>query len=136
LLEERRVQRMSYEEEKLKELKQNPNHKDPAARVKEYAEAVLRNGGPIEKGNRTFRDKIQKMKQEDFKHTAETFNNFPIGIHGRELPSFRNRPGGKEYWTSYTNFSPSPHYQSQIVMNEERKYWKANEAQKIKDTNN
>ena len=36
---------------KLKELRQSSVYKDPKTRVDEVAEAVIRLGGPIEKGN-------------------------------------------------------------------------------------
>lgn len=81
---------MSYEEEKLKEVKQSLNYKDPKTWVDEVAEAVIWLGGPIQKGNRTFWDKIKEMKDSDFNHLATTFVWYPIGIHGVELPSFWN----------------------------------------------
>lgn len=71
----------------------------PKQRVDEVKDAVVRLGGPIEKGNRTFRDKVKELKDSDFQHLTTTFVRFPIGIHGVELPSFRNLPGPqKEYW--------------------------------------
>lgn len=98
---------MSYEEVKLKELRQSSVYKDPKTWVDEVAEAVIRLGGPIEKGNWTFWDKIKEIKDSDFNHLSTTFVRYPIGIHGVELPSFRNE-GKKEYWKTQANYSPDP----------------------------
>lgn len=76
------------------------------------------------------------MKKEMVDNMTNKYGNVTVGIHGSELPKFKEvqLSTGKEWWKNAKSFTASPKNRSLVKMNQERKWWAKNDIMKIADT--
>ncbi|CAG9331101.1 unnamed protein product [Blepharisma stoltei] len=70
--------------------------------------------------SKSFKEIIEKQKKEDFEHHAQTFVNYKLGVHGKELPSFSENC--KEYWEFSQGYTPSPTHTTLSKLKMDRKF--------------
>ena len=121
---------MSYEDEAYKK-KLEEGYKNPYERILHIEESMLRLSHLGGLGNRTVRDIQEELHSSTCRNFGEKFNRYPIGVHGVELPSMKNLK--TNWWEKKKGYAQNPMYQSQITMKEDKKFWKPNEKQKLKD---
>ena len=63
------------------------------------------------------------MKKEMITYNMKTFGNVAIGIHGKELPKFADRPESRQYWKRDNSYVEEPKIQSWLKLRQSQKYW-------------
>tara|TARA_B110000305_G_scaffold86935_1_gene97886 strand:+ start:115 stop:348 length:234 start_codon:yes stop_codon:yes gene_type:complete len=71
-------------------------------------------------------------RQADKEATMTKFGTQTVGIHGQDLPLYQGTKDYK-YW-EITNKVKEPKFTSQLVMNQERKWWAKNDEMLLGDT--
>lgn len=111
------------------------NFKEKKHRLEEREEAVRRLGfkdGPVRN-----KEKIkEEMKKEMVDNMTNKYGNVTVGIHGQELPKFKEvqLATGKEWWKNAKSFTASPKNRSLVRMQQEKKWWAKNDLMRIADT--
>lgn len=110
--------------ENLTELKKleakTGNYEIGIERLHRKEECIFRQGA---KEGRKTKGMIQEARQKEMlENNMRVFGNVAIGIHGKELPKFRNK--SDEWWKVRKGFKEKPQEVSLLKYKQNMKYWK------------
>ena len=127
---------MQRKEKTLLELKRNKSAQgdflDATNRLKQRESCFLRVQYK-ENDGKTKKKVEEDRKKEMVEYNSKTFGKVAIGVHGKELPKFKDEKDSKVWWKLRSGFTSQPHWQSAKEMQQTNKFWAKNDDMLLSD---